>query len=258
MKFGATNVSKDKHEYIIEKDSWSLIVREVELTYDEKENTLIYDGHTLPYLHDDGFCHPRRLTPYTMVWFPDDLCLLFSIHSFNGRMSKIGIRYWLETERFFIDCYNTHTPPSDANSNKTRLSRFEIYPQQRTFCNKPTPLHITQYPDLFISYKEGFNLNTGKRNPLHLPEDDQFIQYSPQNQQITGRIVKDKDKILFPPINSTNNFATIDYDAHVNTNIDYGINHVSKTVTVSELITLRTVCEFLQCLLKTSTSLALY
>ena len=90
MKFSATNVCKDKHEYIIEKDSWSLIVQEVELTYDEKENTLIYDGHTPPCLHDDGFCHPTILTPYNIVWFPGDLCLLFSIHSFIARMFKNG------------------------------------------------------------------------------------------------------------------------------------------------------------------------
>ena len=77
MKYGATNVRKDKHEYIIEKDSWSFIVREVELTYDGKENTLIYNRHTLLCLHDDGFCHPTILTSYTIVWFPDDLCLLF-------------------------------------------------------------------------------------------------------------------------------------------------------------------------------------
>ena len=90
-------------------------------------------------------------------------------------MSEIGNRYWLETGRFFNESDNTHTPPSDTNSDKTRLSRFELYPEQRIFRNKPTPLHTTQYLDLFISYKEGFNLNTGKRNHLHLPEDDQFF-----------------------------------------------------------------------------------
>ena len=84
---------------------------------------------------------------------------------------------------------------------QTRPSRFEMYPEQKTFCNKPTPLHTTQYADLFISYKEGCNLKTGKSNPLHLPEDDQFIQYSSQIQQITGRLVKDKDKFLFPSLN---------------------------------------------------------
>ena len=103
MKYGATKVCKDKHEYIIEKDFWSLIVRGVELTYDEKENTLIYNGHTLPCLHDDSFCHPRILTSCTIDWFPVDVCLSFSIHSFIGEISKIGNRYWLETERFFTN-----------------------------------------------------------------------------------------------------------------------------------------------------------
>ena len=158
-------------------------------------------------------------------------------------MYKTGNRYWLETERFFNEFYNTQTHLSDAKSkDKPRLSRFEIYPEQRTFGNKPTPFHTTQYPDLFISYKEGFNLNTGKRNPLHLPEDDQFIRYS-QNQQVTGRLIKDKDKFFFPQLNSTNNCATIDYDSHVNTKIDYVFYHVFKTMTVSELNTLHTVCE---------------
>ena len=85
-------------------------------------------------------------------------------------------------------------------------------------------------------------MNTGKRNPLHLPEDDQFIRYS-QNQQVTGRLIKDKDKFFFPQLNSTNNCATIDYDSHVNTKIDYVFYHVFKTLTVSELNTLHTVCE---------------
>ena len=68
----------DRYEYIIEKDSCSLIVKELEITYDDKDNKLIYHGHTLPCLHDDGFCKPTILTPFTIVWFPEELCLLFS------------------------------------------------------------------------------------------------------------------------------------------------------------------------------------
>ena len=85
---GIESVCWDRYEYVIEKDSWSLIIREVELTYDDKKNTLIYNGHILPCLHDDGFCKPTILTPYTIVWFPEELCLIFNIHSFIGRMSK--------------------------------------------------------------------------------------------------------------------------------------------------------------------------
>ena len=34
-------------------------------------------------------------TPFTIVWFPEELCLIFSIHSFFGRMSNFNNRYWL-------------------------------------------------------------------------------------------------------------------------------------------------------------------
>ena len=41
------------------------------------------------------------------------------------------------------------------------------------FCNKLTPLCTFQYRDLFITYKESFILQTGKRKALQLPEDEQ-------------------------------------------------------------------------------------
>ena len=37
--------------------------------------------------------------------------------------------------------------------------------------------------------------------------------------------------------------ATIDYEAHINTKIDYTINHVFRSMTVQELNTLHTICE---------------
>ena len=36
--------------------SWKLKISEIEITYDDKENKMIYDGHTLPCLHTDGYC----------------------------------------------------------------------------------------------------------------------------------------------------------------------------------------------------------
>ena len=83
----------DRNEFIIEKDSWSLIVKEIEITYDDKDNELIYHGHTLPCLHDDGFCKPTILTPFIIVWFPEELCLIFSTTSFIGRIFKLKNRY---------------------------------------------------------------------------------------------------------------------------------------------------------------------
>ena len=44
-------------------------------------------------------------------------------------------------------------------------------------------------------------------------------------------------------MNVSNNFATTDYDAYINTKTDYTINHVFRSMTVQELNTLHTVCE---------------
>ena len=48
---------------------------------------------------------------------------------------------------------------------------------------------------------------------------------------------------MFPALNVSNNFATIDNDVHINTKIYYSINHVFRSMTVQELNTLLTVWE---------------
>ena len=65
------------------------------------------------------------------------------------------------------------------------------------------------------------------------------------DQKISGKIQFDtsNQKYIFPALNVSNNFATLDYDAHIRTKIDSTINHVFKSMTVHELNTLHTVCE---------------
>ena len=136
----------DRYEYKIENEGWSLIVKEIEIKYDDKDKKLIYDGHTSLCLDDDGFCKPTILTPFTIVWFLEELYLIFPIHFFTGRVSKLNNRYWLETEHF-LNTKNTkvspETPYHDYKS-QTRHSRFEIFPERRNFCKTPAPLFTTQ------------------------------------------------------------------------------------------------------------------
>ena len=48
---------------------------------------------------------------------------------------------------------------------------------------------------------------------------------------------------MFSALNVSNNFATSDVNEHINTKIDYTMNHVFRSLTVQELNTLHTVCE---------------
>ena len=50
-------------------------------------------------------------------------------------------------------------------------------------------------------------------------------------------------KYIFPALNVSNNFATLDYEAHINTKIDFTKYHVFKSMKIQELNTLQTVCE---------------
>ena len=80
-----------------------------------------------------------------------------------------------------------------------------------------------------------------KKVPLQLPQNEQYNQLT--TQLISGKLIHTQDKFLFPALNSSNNFATIDYEAHINTKLDYSINHVFKNTSVAELNTLHTICE---------------
>ena len=77
-------------------------------------------------------------------------------------------------------------------------------------------------------------MHTGQSNPQSMI-----------NEFIFGKIALDssKNKFIFPALNVSNNFATIDYDANINTKIDYTINLVFRSMAVRELNTLHTVCE---------------
>ena len=50
-------------------------------------------------------------------------------------------------------------------------------------------------------------------------------------------------KFIFLALNVSNNFATVDYDAHINTKTDYTVNHDFRSMTIQKLNTRHTVCE---------------
>ena len=138
---------------------------------------MIIDGHTLPCCFAYGFCKPTTKTPFTLVWFSDDFCLIFTLQDFLGRMTKIEDRYWIETDSFVQSSHSTksdttscikgkaHTyihAPHTQNPNNRSISRFEVFPNAQTFFGKLFPLYSTQYSDLFVSYPNGFNMHTGQ------------------------------------------------------------------------------------------------
>ena len=146
------------HQFEVNLVSWRLEISEVGLTYDDTANVMIIDGHTLPCYFADGFSKPTTKTPFTLVWFNDDYCLIFTLQDFIGRMTKIENRYWIETDSFvhyphsikpktISGIKGTEHPyvyvPHTQHPNKPSLSRFEVFPTAQIFCGKPDPLYST-------------------------------------------------------------------------------------------------------------------
>ena len=215
---------RSDRELLITRKSWKLRITKAEITCDDKNNQMINDGYMLPCHHSDGFCKPTTRTPFTLIWFDEKLCLIFRLQEFIGRMTRIEDRYWIETDNFIESSNitqnlqnegiqgtkypNVKTPQTTVDNPS--LSRFEIYPIARTFCRKPEPLYSTQYDDIFVTYLDGFDMNNGQPRP-----------HSIIDQNIRGRIRIHIDtsnqKYIFPALNVSINFATLDYDVHINT-----------------------------------------
>ena len=102
------SLCKIENKYLIDKDSWSIILEETSLDYDDKFDKLILEGHTLLCLHSDGFWKPTLKHPSTFVWFPEDLWLIFHISDFIRRMCELTNRFWLETDGFFNTTENNN------------------------------------------------------------------------------------------------------------------------------------------------------
>ena len=235
-------------EHLITRKKWKLRITDAEITDDDKNNQMIHEGYMLPCYYSNGFCKPTTRTPYTLIWFDEKFCLIFRLQEFIGRMTRNKDRYWIGTDNFIESSNNTqnlqsegiqgtkypNVKTSQSTVDNPSLSGFEIYPIAQTFCGKPEPLYSTQNDDIFVTYLDGFDMDNGQPRP-----------HSIIDQNISGRIHFDtsNQKYIFHALNVSNNFATLEYDAHINTKIDFTMNHVFKSMTVQELNTLHTVFE---------------
>ena len=111
------------HQFEINLVSWRLEISEVEFTYVDTSNDIIIDGHTLPCYFADGFCKPTTKTHYTLVWFNDDYCLIFTLQDFIGRMTKLKIDIGLKHALLYI----LHTQQNLKQLLVSKVQKIPMY-----------------------------------------------------------------------------------------------------------------------------------
>ena len=168
-------------------------------------------------------------------------------------MSELDNCFWFENEGLF-DCTRKNTEKNNKGNLRTLILNtnsplgllLQSYPdwkvsQKSTFCTKPSQKHTTEYPDLFPTYlfREGFQNITRNKNLIVAVENLSFIQ-----QSISSLLVFDsvKSKYFFPPLNDSDSFGKVDYDAQKNTKLEYSINRIFNFMTNEELNTRHHIC----------------
>ena len=72
------------HQFEVNIACWRLQSYEIDFTCDDTEKVMIIVGHTLPCNIADSFCKQTIKTHYTLVWFSDVFCLIFTLQDIVG------------------------------------------------------------------------------------------------------------------------------------------------------------------------------
>ena len=83
---------------------------------------------------------------------------------FRANMIKYNNRDWIES----LPNITTFEKPKSLfhKTEPPAYTRIEIFEKQTYLCDTPTRYHVTQYEDVFITYFGGFDISTGKVQPL--------------------------------------------------------------------------------------------
>ena len=125
------------------------------------------------------------------MWFSEGMCLILRISNFIRHNSKLNTSYCLVTD----DLSNSTGKNTEKNvknrspivfpyihlplRSTTPISpRLEFLPQTNTVCKKLTKMHLTQYPDLFVTFRGSFNINIENKNLIVIYEELLFFRRS--------------------------------------------------------------------------------
>ena len=137
---------------------------------------------------------------------------------------------------------------------ENKLTRFQIHPETELACKYTKPLYKTQYSEILVEYKEGFDMNTGKLtlHPMatsHAATDENSyvrVQFLKNTGRIGGKLkTQDKDSTRLQELSLKINahFGAIHSDIHLDMQFDYTLSRIFQEMSLTELETLHQLCE---------------
>ena len=169
-------------------------------------------------------CDSTSTDPFAYTWDEPNNCLFTMICTFGAQIIKTNDKYYIVKD-----------PKLSSAQSDFDLQSFmlQIYNKPQCFCSHPQIVYPTLFDFLYISFRDGFDLNTGE--PIHKFKSD------------TGAITL-KNK-YFSNDNKTVDtkhfkiYENIDFEAHVGTKFDYLHFNNLRQLQNSTLELLRNECE---------------
>ena len=116
-----------------------------------------------------GHCPPNHAIKTNIIWEPENRCRVLDVGRSHARMIKFQKRCFIVTlENNEITSGRKHMPHMYSSCfqkhlfDESALSRFEVLTKLFYKCNEDHPYYATEYQDIFIQYREGFNFVSGK------------------------------------------------------------------------------------------------
>ena len=168
---GLTVAEKNpEHDYhVIHTLGWSLQLTNITLTFDVATKHMYYGKVCIKCVIERGHCPPNHATKATIIWEPENHCRIFDVVRLYARMIKFQKRFFIETlDKNETNSGHQHNARMYSSRlqkhlyDKSALSRLQVLTKPLHKCNEDRSYYATQYQDIFIQYKEGFNFVTGK------------------------------------------------------------------------------------------------
>ena len=170
-----------------------------------------------------GGCDSTSTEPFAYTWDEPNNCLFTVIRTFDAEMIKANDKYYIVKDPKL----------SSAQSDFDLQSFiFQVYNKPQSLCSHPQIVYPSPYDSLYISLREGFDINTGE--PIHKFNSD------------TGAITLKKYYFSDNKTVDTRHFQiheNIDFEAHLGTKIDYLHFNNLRQLQTSTLELLRNDCE---------------
>ena len=230
-------------------------MQRVELEVDQETKSVFTPlGLKLPCELKEGGCETTSLDPFAYSWDVPENCIVTKLFTQVAKMIKFTNEpdppqyYIISTHDMQNDVYRLQ---NNMKIDHTRDIKLRINNERTYICGKPTPLFITNFDDLFVSFTGGFDMNTGKtvisKNSVNYYKmqvgTDNKIRVNgfyetPKNELVGSQYFGNNKKIL-----ENVGKDTIDYDAHMRMKINFMMYKVYRDLEQTDFLILQNMCE---------------